>query len=157
MRMHEPALRDSRTDKLYDLYRLGSRSITILFHSHAGSIDYCAIRANDIEHTLMEDLLRAVKRGGGVCILDAGLAAWILALLKHSRNGHVSEDIVELAVPAGEGIALACRVSRSLRSLAVRYLLLIQQGVIPVLEANSKLARRKYISKVISSLFVLAQ
>ena len=103
----------------------------------------------------MEDLLRAAKRGGGVYILDAGRAA--LSLLKHSRNGHVSDDIVELAVPAGEGIALACRVSRSLRSLAVLYLLLIQQGVIPVLEANSKLARRKYISKVISSLFVLAQ
>lgn len=105
----------------------------------------------------MQELLRAVKRGGGVYILDAGRAALILGLLKHSRNGHASEDIVELAIPAGEGIALACRVSRSLRSLAVLYLLLIQQGVNPVLEANSKLARREYISKVISSIFVLAQ
>lgn len=105
----------------------------------------------------MEDLLRAVKCGGGVYILDACLAALILGLLKHSRNGHISEDIVELAVPAGEGIAIFGRLARSGSRCAVRHLLLIQQGVIPVLEANSKLARRKYISKVISSLFVLAQ
>ena len=108
----------------------------------------CALRviglavALDEELTVADDLLRAVKRCGGVCILDAGRAALILGLLKHSRNGHVSEDVVELAVPAGEGVTLTYRVSRSLRSLAVLYLLLGEESVVPVLEANEVLTQR---------------
>ena len=56
-------------------------------------------------------------------IFNAGVLV-IFVLLKHSRNGHVSEDVVKLAVPTFEGVTLSCRVSRSLRSrFAVFYLL----------------------------------
>lgn len=55
-------------------------------------------------------------------IFNAGVLV-IFSLLKHSRNGHVSEDIVELAVPTFEGVTLACRVCGSDSRFAVLYLL----------------------------------
>ena len=98
--------------------------------------------ALDVELSIAEEFMGSANLGGCIDIVDSVSAALVLDHFKHSRDGHVSEDIVELAVPTDEGIAFFDRFGRSLRSLAVLYLLLGEESVVPVLEANEVLTRR---------------